>query len=92
MRQGDIPDKVFALMQTSNIFEEEVRKVFSGKGYYPEDTPWSILEAEGFVGWVDHPPVGQHRGDGAPGSTIAILIGGYKYERIHQRCPRNWVG
>ena len=53
VRQGDIPDKVFALMQTSNIFEEEVRKVFSGKGYYPEDTPWSILEAEGFVdGWI----------------------------------------
>lgn len=53
VQQGDIPDKVFVLMQTSNIFEEEVRKVFSAKGYYPKDTPWSILEAEGFVdGWI----------------------------------------
>ena len=52
-QQGDIPGKVFALMQTSGIFEEEIRKVFSEKGYYPKDTPWSILEAEGFVdGWI----------------------------------------
>lgn len=53
VQQSDIPDKVFALMQTSSVFEEEVRKVFSKKGYYPEDTPWSVLEAEGFVdGWI----------------------------------------
>lgn len=52
-QRGDIPEKVFALMQASNISEEEVRKVFTGKGYYPEDTPWNILEAEGFVdGWI----------------------------------------
>ncbi len=52
-QQGDIPDKVFTLMQTSSVSEEEIRKVFAGKGYYPEDTPWSVLAAEGFVdGWI----------------------------------------
>ncbi len=40
-------EKCLLLMQTSGIFEEEIRKVFSEKGYYPKDTPWSILEAEG---------------------------------------------
>ncbi len=53
VQRGDIPEKVFALMQTSNVTEAEVRRVFAGKGYYPEDTPWSVLEAEGFVdGWM----------------------------------------
>lgn len=53
VQQGDIPKKVFALLRTSGISEEDVRSVFAEKGYYPSDTPWSVLEAEGFVdGWI----------------------------------------
>lgn len=49
----DIPSKVRALMEASNITEAEIRRVFGSKGYYPEDTPWSVLEADGFVaGWI----------------------------------------
>lgn len=48
-----IPINVLALMQASGISEEEVRDVFAIKGYYPVDTPWSVLEEEGFVaGWI----------------------------------------
>lgn len=51
--KDDIPPAVLSLMQASNIEESEVRQVFGGKGYYPEDTPWSVLEADGFVaGWI----------------------------------------
>lgn len=40
-------------MEASNITEAEIRRVFGSKGYYPEDTPWSVLEADGFVaGWI----------------------------------------
>lgn len=53
VQRGDIPENVFALMQASNIAEMEVRRVFAEKGYYPEDTPWSVLVTEGFVdGWI----------------------------------------
>lgn len=50
---GNVPAKVSALMQASNITEAEVRQVFGNKGYYPADTPWGVLEADGFVaGWI----------------------------------------
>lgn len=49
----DIPATVAALLGPSGITEDDVRGVFSAKGYYPKDTPWSVLEADGFVaGWI----------------------------------------
>lgn len=49
----DIPATVAALLGPSGITEDDIRGVFSAKGYYPRDTPWSVLEAEGFVaGWI----------------------------------------
>lgn len=49
-----IPDKVAALMQISDVDESEVLDVICKvKGYYPINTPWSVMESEGFVdGWV----------------------------------------
>ena len=36
-----------------DITEDEIRAVFAEKGYYPKDTPWSVLQSEGFVdGWI----------------------------------------
>lgn len=50
---GDIPPKLFALMQSAGVSDGEVRRVFAEKGYYPFDTPWPVLKAEGFVdGWI----------------------------------------
>ena len=50
---GDIPQKLLPLMQQAGVTENEVRCVFSGKGYFPFDTPWAVLEAEGFIdGWI----------------------------------------
>ena len=49
----DIPPKLQTLLRSSGIAEDEVRRVFADKGYYPVDTPWSVLKAEGFVdGWI----------------------------------------
>lgn len=50
----DIPPKVLALMQGSGVTEDAIRHIFSKvRGYYPYDTPWSVLEADGFVdGWI----------------------------------------
>lgn len=51
--QKDIPPELFALMQSAGVTDDEVRRVFTEKGYYPFDTPWPVLKAEGFVdGWI----------------------------------------
>lgn len=48
-----VPPKVKALMDSGGIAEHEIREVWSGKGYFPRDTPWDVLEKEGFVdGWI----------------------------------------
>lgn len=48
-----VPPKLQALMDSGGIQEEEVRAVWSSRGYFPKDTPWDILEREGFVdGWI----------------------------------------
>ena len=50
---GDIPPKLLPLMLSTDITEDEIRTVFAEKGYYPKDTPWSVLQSEGFVdGWI----------------------------------------
>lgn len=50
---SDIPPKLLPLMQASNVTDQDIRSVFAAKGYYPVDTPWSVLQAEGFVdGWI----------------------------------------
>lgn len=50
---SEVPPKVQALMDSGGITEEEVRSVWSAKGYFPKDTPWEVLEREGFVdGWI----------------------------------------
>lgn len=49
----DLPPNLQKLLQSSEIAEDEVRHVFAEKGYYPFDTPWPVLKAEGFVdGWI----------------------------------------
>lgn len=49
----DIPPNLQTLLQSSGIAENEVRRVFADKGYYPIDTPWPVLKADGFVdGWI----------------------------------------
>ena len=48
-----VPSRVQALMDSGGITENEIRDVWSSKGYFPKDTPWEVLEQEGFVdGWV----------------------------------------
>lgn len=48
-----VPPRVKALMDSGGILEHEVREVWSSKGYFPKDTPWYVLEKEGFVdGWI----------------------------------------
>lgn len=50
---GDIPPKLLPLMLSTDITEDEIRTVFAEKGYYPKDTPWSVLQSEGFVDdWI----------------------------------------
>lgn len=49
----DVPSRVKSLMEASGIAEDELREVWSQKGYFPKDTRWEVLEAEGFVdGWI----------------------------------------
>lgn len=49
----DIPEKIKPLMAGSEVTETEIRGIIVEKGYYPADTPWSAMEAAGFVeGWI----------------------------------------
>lgn len=48
-----VPSRVKSLMDASGITEDELRGVWSVKGYFPKDTSWKVLEDEGFVdGWI----------------------------------------
>ncbi len=48
-----VPSRVKSLMDASGITEDELRGVWSVKGYFPKDTSWEVLEDEGFVdGWI----------------------------------------
>lgn len=51
---ADIPPKLRPLMQSAGVTEGGIRHVFSKvRGYYPYDTPWATLQADGFVdGWI----------------------------------------
>ena len=51
--QNDIPGALADLMRETDITEAEVRAVIAEKGYYPGDTPWTVMQSEGFVdGWI----------------------------------------
>ena len=40
-------------MKESRVSEEDVRGVIAQKGYFTADTPWSVMQDEGFVdGWI----------------------------------------
>lgn len=48
-----VPTNLAAMMRRDDVADTEVREVISQKGYYPMDTPWSVMEADGFVaGWL----------------------------------------
>jgi len=48
-----VPKALADLMEHDGVREDEVRSVIAAKGYYPADTPWHVMEREGFVdGWV----------------------------------------
>lgn len=48
-----VPTKLAAMMRKDDVADTEVREVIAQKGYYPMDTPWSVMEADGFVaGWL----------------------------------------
>ena len=50
---ADVPKVVADLMAESGVTEEQLRSVIGQKGYYPVDTPWDVMERDGFVdGWV----------------------------------------
>lgn len=47
--QSQVPDRLAQLMYQSHVAEEEVRKVIGRLGHFPQNTPWSILEEQGYV-------------------------------------------
>lgn len=52
-KESEIPENLSTMMRTADVVEDEVRQVFASKGYYPSDTPWSVLIEDGFVdGWM----------------------------------------
>jgi hypothetical protein len=51
--QSGIPKALADLMHGKDVTEDEIRAVIAKKGYYPADTPWGVMDAEGFIdGWV----------------------------------------
>ncbi len=49
----DIPKALAELMTASQITEDEVLRVIGSTGYFTADTPWSVMQEQGFVdGWV----------------------------------------
>lgn len=50
---SDVPAKLAPLLESADVTEAEVREVIAGKGYFPMDAPWSVMEQAGFVdGWL----------------------------------------
>ena len=48
-----VPAELAVLMQLSEVTNENVRSVIAKKGYYTMDTPWSVMEKDGFIsGWL----------------------------------------
>lgn len=45
----DIPPALLQLMKQNRVSEEEVRKTIGSAGHYTEDTPWSVLQKDGYV-------------------------------------------
>lgn len=49
----DVPRALAELMAASHIAEIEVLQVIGSTGYFTADTPWSVMQEQGFVdGWV----------------------------------------
>ena len=44
-----VPDTLLQLMLARGISEDEVRRVIGTTGHFSADTPWSVLQAEGYV-------------------------------------------
>ena len=48
-----VPANIASMMRSADVAETEVREVIAQKGYYPMDTPWSVMDADGFIaGWL----------------------------------------
>jgi len=49
----ELPRALAQLMAESGVTDQQLRAVIAGKGYYTADTPWAVMERDGFVdGWV----------------------------------------
>lgn len=48
-----VPANLASMMRSADVAETEVREVIAQRGYYPMDTPWSVMDADGFIaGWL----------------------------------------
>ena len=58
-KYAGLPAPLARMMQEAKVSPEEVRYVIAQKGYYPADTPWSVIvQNEQFMtGWLMHPQV-----------------------------------
>lgn len=54
-----LPPALVRMMQQENVTPDEVRYVIAQKGYYPADTPWSVItqNTQFMEGWLLHPQV-----------------------------------
>lgn len=54
-----LPPALVRMMQEAKVSPDEVRYVIAQKGYYPADTPWSVItqNTQFMEGWLLHPQV-----------------------------------
>lgn len=54
-----LPPALVRMMQQEKVSPDEVRYVIAQKGYYPADTPWSVItqNTQFMEGWLLHPQV-----------------------------------
>lgn len=54
-----LPDALVRMMREAGVTPDEVRYVIAQKGYYPADTPWSVItqNTQFMEGWLLHPQV-----------------------------------
>ena len=45
----DVPPALAQLMEQSRVTEEEVRQVIGATGHFAGDTPWTVLQEQGYV-------------------------------------------
>ena len=45
----DVPPALAQLMEQSRVTEEEVRQVIGNTGHFAGDTPWTVLQEQGYV-------------------------------------------